>query len=381
VSAACVTALDAGVIRGVLSAVDCRTREFAGVGYASLTGAPVFQAALTIILTLYVAAIGYRLLFAAEGARLSDAPGVALRVGLVLTLVTSWSAFQTLVFDVAGRAPLEIAGAAAAPLQAGDAQLARDPVDGLQTVYDQLNAAAAAFGKVAPAVARPYASGQAAAGEALSQAAGGLFASTAGVIAVASIALGVLAAVGPLFITLVLFRQTRGLFEGWVRAICAAAFVPMGAWIVVVLMLAVVEPWLAALDAERAAGQLDVQGGMTVAAIVFVFCAAQAALVAAACLVAGGFRWRRAARTASPQAPPVATSETPSSGLEFVSRAQRTALAVRQLESAAAGESRRTLVLRDSLATPRPETALPGERPSNALRRPAAAPRRRLGSQ
>ena len=60
-SGTCGAALDAGVIRGVLSAVDCRTRDFAEMGYQSLTGSPLFQTALTLILTIYVAALGYRL--------------------------------------------------------------------------------------------------------------------------------------------------------------------------------------------------------------------------------------------------------------------------------------------------------------------------------
>ena len=48
--------------------------------------------------------IGYRLLFG-EGARLTDAPMIALKIGAVLALVTNWSLFQTLVFDLAERAP------------------------------------------------------------------------------------------------------------------------------------------------------------------------------------------------------------------------------------------------------------------------------------
>ena len=355
-SGTCGAALDAGVIRGVLSAVDCRTRDFAEMGYQSLTGSPLFQTALTLILTVYVAALGYRLLFATEGARLSEAPGIALRIGAVLMLVVSWGSFQTLVFDLAAKAPLEVADLVARPLRAQGSRLADDPVGGLQAAYDQLNAGAAAFGKVAPAVAKPFTSGEAAAGQALSDAAGALFATTAGVISVAAIALGVLTAIGPVFITLFLFRQTRGLFEGWVRGMMAAALAPLGAWVLIVLMLSVLEPWLAALAAEREQGVLDVQGAMTVAAIVFVFCAAQGALVGGACIIATGFRWR--SRTATPgalSASAPAAAEPPLAPSEAISRAQRLAFAVRQMEVAdRALEVRRTTPLR------------PGRRPSAA---------------
>ncbi len=71
----CATITDLGVVRDVLTAVDCNTRGFARLGYESLTasGSP-FQTALTVALTIYVAVIGYRLLFGA-GARMSDGAG------------------------------------------------------------------------------------------------------------------------------------------------------------------------------------------------------------------------------------------------------------------------------------------------------------------
>jgi type IV secretion system protein VirB6 len=382
---ACPTALDAGVVKGVLAAVDCRTRDFAELGYQSLTGAPLFQTALTLLLTIYVAVLGYRLLFATEGARLSEAPGVALRIGVVLMLVASWATFQTLVFDVAAKAPLEIAGLAAAPLQAQGSHLAANPVDGLQAAYDQLNIEAAAFGKVAPAVAKSFTSGEAAAGQALSDAAGALFATTAGLVSVAAIALGVLTAVGPVFVTLFLFRQTRGLFEGWVRAMIAAALAPMGAWVLIVLMLTVLEPWLEALAQQRAQGLLDVRGAMTAAAIVFVFCAAQVALVTGACVIAMGFRWRARAATQAPAATaaPQAVAEPAPSSFETLSRAQRLAVAVRQLDQTTTGlEVRRTSLVRQA-AGAQPAFAMdaaPPQRLGDSYRRPQPRPRARMGS-
>ena len=139
----CATTTDLGVVRDVLTAVNCNTKSFARLGYESLTaaGSP-FQAALTVALTIYVAVIGYRLLFG-NGARLADGPTIALKIGAVLALVTSWSLFQTLVFDVAERAPLEIASIISAPMR-GSA-MASDPVAGLQAAYDQLSETATAF--------------------------------------------------------------------------------------------------------------------------------------------------------------------------------------------------------------------------------------------
>jgi hypothetical protein len=183
-TAACANLVNEGVIRGVLGAVDCQTRAFAEAGYSSLTQASsTFQVGLTALLTIYVALVGYRMLFAAGGARLSDAPGIALKIGAILALVTSWATFQTLVFDLAAHAPGEISRAVAAPLQAQGGSLAADPVGGLQTAYDQLTQAAAAFGKTAGPNVKAYSSPAAAAAEALFAAASVLFMTPAGVVA------------------------------------------------------------------------------------------------------------------------------------------------------------------------------------------------------
>ena len=194
----CATTTDLGVVRDVLTAVNCNTKSFARLGYESLTaaGSP-FQAALTVALTIYVAVIGYRLLFG-NGARLADGPTIALKIGAVLALVTSWSLFQTLVFDVAERAPLEIASIISAPMR-GSA-MASDPVAGLQAAYDQLSETATAFAHPPKSVPDKAQADYAAASQALTLASNALFVASAGLIAVITIAIGFLTATGPLFI-------------------------------------------------------------------------------------------------------------------------------------------------------------------------------------
>ena len=334
-SGACPTDLAAGVIPSVLVSVDCQARNFAQLGYQALTGAAPFQVALTALLTIYVALLGYRLLFAAGGARLSDAPGIALKIGAILALVSSWALFQTLVFDVAGKAPLQLARLMAGPLQTGGgSSLALDPIGGLQVAFDQLSAAAQAFGRLAGPGGKSYLSGEAAAAQALAAAAGAMFMTTAGLIAVATLAVAVLAAMGPVFIALFLFRQTRGLFVGWVRAIIAAALAPMGAWALIVMMLSVLEPWLIALAQQRHDDTLDARTGLTAAAIVFVFAAAQICLALAGVLLAAGFRLGEGRRRAA--SPPGPAGERAAAPLpaEMASRPQRLAQTLLQNEAA-----------------------------------------------
>jgi type IV secretion system protein VirB6 len=379
--ASCSSLVGQGVIRGVLGAVDCQTRAFAEAGYSSLTSvSSTFQIGLTLLLTIYVALVGYRMLFASGGARLSDAPGIALKIGAILALVTNWATFQTLVFDLAAKAPGEIAAAVAAPLQANGGSLAADPVGGLQTAYDQLVQTAAAFGKAASGAAKAYSSPQASAAETLSAASGALFMTSAGVIAAATLAIGVLTAVGPVFIAFFLIPATRGLFMGWVRALAAAAIAPLLGWLTVVVMLSVLEPWLVTLAQQRADNALDPQTAMSVASLVFVFGAGQVVLLIAAGVVAFSFRLpdRRANERQAPAAPvPQATL------IEPESRAQRLAFDLQRDQAAAAARLRPMhLATVTAAATPGATAASPRYEPSerpvrlgDAYRRPAVASR------
>jgi type IV secretion system protein VirB6 len=376
-SGSCSSLVGDGVIRGVLGAVDCQTRAFAEAGYSSLTSASSgFQIALTALLTIYVALVGYRMMFAQGGAKLSDAPGIALSIGAILALVTSWSTFQTLVFDVAAKAPGEIAAAVAAPLQANSGSLAADPVNGLQAAYDQITRSAVAFGATAGPNAKAYSSPQASAAEALSAASGAMFMTTAGVIAAATLAIGVLTAVGPIFIAMFLIPATRGLFAGWVRALGAAALVLLLGWLGIVLLLSVLEPWLIALAREQQSGQLQAQTATSTAALVAVFSVGQVGLLIAACVMAFGFRIRGAVagagRLLAPATPPEAAAAAPEP-----SRAQRLAFDL-QRDPAHAETRARPMQLAAATASAARQTVEVKQTPrlGDDYRRPAVEARR-----
>lgn len=379
-SAACSGLVGDGIIRGVLGAVDCETRSFAEAGYSALTSSSsTFQVALTALLTIYVALVGYRMLFASSGARLSDAPGIALRIGAILALVTSWATFQTLVFDVAARAPLQIAGIVAGPIQGFGSSLASDPVGGLQAAYDQITQSAVIFGKIAGPTAKAYSSPEAAAAEALSAASGVLFMTTAGVIAAATLSIGVLTAVGPLFIAMFLIPATRGLFTGWVRALAAAALTLMLGWLGITLLLSVLEPWLITLAREQQAHQAIPQTATSTAALVFVFGAGQVALLVGACVMAFGFRMPRAAATGvGRKVSATASTAMASAGAEAVSsRAQRLAFDLQREPTITASRARPMEVAAATSAGGRRDVyTVQPTRLGDDYRRPAAVTRR-----
>jgi type IV secretion system protein VirB6 len=342
-STPCATLVDDGIVRGVLATVQCQTRAYAEGGYVALTtGSSVFQSALTALLTIYIALVGYRLLFAQGDARISDAPLIALKIGIILALVTSWATFQTMVFDLADRAPIEIAAIVSAPLQESGSGLAARPVDGLQAAYDEFSNTGAAYGRIAGPDAKGYSSPQAAAAETTAAASGVLFFMTAGVISASTLAIGVLTALGPIFIAFALMAVTRGLFMGWVRALAAVALVQLVAWLLVVLMLSVIDPWVATLNAQRLGQRLDPQTAMSAGALVFVFAFGQLALIIGAVVVAMGFRLPDLSARRDLRGPIGAPGQTPAAAgvIATPSRAERLAFDLQRDHAQAAARSR-----------------------------------------
>jgi type IV secretion system protein VirB6 len=322
-----------GLIRGVIDAVDCHTRGFAESGYDQLTSpSSPFQAWLTALLVIYVAVLGYQMLFGTGSTRLSDLPMTALKIGVVLALTANWSVFQTLVFDLASRAPLDLARLATAGAHGDGSLLAGGPLRGLQYTYDQLTLAATALAKTAHELGGSNnAGGAAGAAEALWRASEALFLTTAGMFSAAIVAVGVLTAVGPVFVALFLFDATRGLFVGWLRALLAAAIAPLAGWMAASLMLIVVQSNILLLASQREAGHIDVDTAVTTAAVIFVFSVVQIGLLAAGALIAFSFRLGppRAART---QSAPMAERE-PAPAAASVSRAENLAHFLRRTEN------------------------------------------------
>jgi type IV secretion system protein VirB6 len=195
--------------------------------------------------------------------------------------------FQTLVFDLAYRAPLQIASTLTAPVPGA---AGRDPLGGAERAYGELLADAAAFGQQATQKTDGGGAAEANAAEELVKTARTLFMATVGILAIAIIAIGVLTAAGPVFIALFLFDATRGLFIGWVRALLTVALIPLCAWATTTLMLITLRPGLSRLAAERAAHTLSVDSATAVTAVVTVFAFAQAVLALAALVIATGFR-------------------------------------------------------------------------------------------
>lgn len=241
-------------LQSVLSFVDCQAQSIGAGGYQALaTPGSSFSLMIASLLTLFVAFFGYRLLF-------GDTPNVRegvlalVKIGIVLTLATSWGAYRTLAYNVAMHGPAELVTSATAggdgPGNPGEMIARLQAVDNALVALNTLRPRTPPAPAIRPAaepasLVGPYALGTAR-----------VVFLTATIAAYASVRLvtGLLLALGPFFIALLLFEGTRSLFEGWVRGLVAAA---LGAVVVTILLgieLALLEPWLTDLLSGRAAG-------------------------------------------------------------------------------------------------------------------------------
>jgi type IV secretion system protein VirB6 len=297
----------AGFVSGLLNFVDCQAQTIGAGGYQALaTPGSTLSLVLTGLLTLFVALFGYRMLFGqTPGVR--DGVLALVKIGVVLALATSWTAYRTLVYDVAFKGPAELAsdiGRPAALPGTGGGLVARlDNADRLFVAVAALGvgvgAAAAPPANPAPAVTNPEEPQSAGFdGLALGGARVMFLAGAAGALAALRLIAGVLLALGPFFFAFLLFDGTRGLFEGWLRVLAGTALGALGAAIALGVELALLEPRLAYLIALRRAGYAIIGAPVELFVITLVFALALLAMLIAAARVAYGFRFPPAWRVA-----------------------------------------------------------------------------------
>lgn len=266
-----------------LAHLDCQAQTLGSFGFQSLAerGSPAF-AALTALLTLFVAIYGIRLLLgSADTAR--DVVTAALKVGIVLTIALSWPAWRVLAYDTVLHGPSEIA-AAIVPSTLPDPQT-RFP-ERLQAIDNGIaRLAAAGTGRQTGAIIDEGAGVSGFQSIALEDETGLgwartlYLASTIGSLAALRIAGGLLLALAPLFAGLLLFDLTRGLFAGWLSGLILVALGSLGAMVLLSLQAAVMEPWLADVLNKRSLGYATPHAPTELLALVVAFAFAMAGLL------------------------------------------------------------------------------------------------------
>lgn len=235
-SAQCDAAMSeaAGGIATALKAVDCVSSEMTGSAFGKLF-APGGQMAtvLTILLTLYVIFFAFALMTGRSNLSVRAMLPRIILVGLVLTFSTSWAAYQSIVWNLALGAPDWLAG-----ILTGDRGSATMTFAAKVDIVFQAIEQASSGQTDIEAFSPP---GMLWLGALL------FMLGTVGVLVTARIALAVLIALGPIFIVMVLFNGTRGMFTGWLKGVVMLALTPLFAVLAGGIMLELSVPILSAL--------------------------------------------------------------------------------------------------------------------------------------
>ena len=282
---------DVGLVQGLLGSVDCNVHFMVETGYGTLVqpNSP-FAASLVLMLTLYIGFIGFRLLVGRAPLRVGELTMSALKIGAVLALATSWPTFQALVFDTLFRGPEQIAASMLDAVQPTGSSLRGNPFDGLQFAYDTLQQSAAYYSQHSLSIASPLQGGPAGAAFGVNAAALIMLMVSIGVVVAAKIVLGLLLALGPVFVVLLLFDATRGIFEGWLRATIALAIMPLLSMLSLIVQLILIEPHLQRLVEMRSQGVVDLAPANAILLLTLVYTAVALALVAATAIISTGLR-------------------------------------------------------------------------------------------
>lgn len=226
-----------------LAHIDCQAQTIGAYGFGALAdpGSPV-SLALGSLLAVFVALFGIRLLLGYPiGGR--DVVTDVVKVGIVLTLATSWPAWRVLGYDLVIAGPQDLARAiglaAQLPGSAGD----------LAARLQNADAGIAALNS--------YGSGRlgVATGDwfQLGFARSAFLTGTLGPLALVRLATGILLAIAPLMAGLLLFGITRPIFAGWLKGLVMVFLSSLGLTLLLGTELALLEPWLQDALAKRAA--------------------------------------------------------------------------------------------------------------------------------
>jgi type IV secretion system protein VirB6 len=311
----------AGSAETMVGTVDCFMQSTVQNGYASLLGpGSVFSYALTIALTIYVAFVGYRLIFGRASISIADMAPRMVLIGGILALTSNWATYQVLVYDVLTDGPAEIvsmispgAGKAASlnaridvlsgrMVDLADAWTEFDarPKDAEAAPPDTAEAPLPAAATGVPAFITPKDS---LGPNMLLLSALLLVLASAGVLVVAKIILGILLVLGPIFAALALFAGTRGLTLGWARAAVLMALVPVMAMMTSAGAVAMLEPLLTDMIIAAGQGDFSLRAALTLLVIVIVMVAVSVQLFRIGRVIVSG--WSMAsAQSASSIAPP-----------------------------------------------------------------------------
>lgn len=239
-----------------LAHFDCQGKSIGAYGYGALAdpSSGVFLA-LTALLTIFVALFGIRLILGSPIAA-RDVIGDVIKIGIVLTLATSWPAWRVVGYDLVLNGSQELARSIglASGLPGADGTLdarLQNADDGLvaMTMYGT--------GRLTGGVVGGSDFGDSFHGIAMGDQTGygwGRIAFLTGILvpfAITRLGAGLLLAIAPLMAGLLLFGGTVGIFMGWLRGLVFVALASLALSVAAGAEVALIDPWIADVLAQR----------------------------------------------------------------------------------------------------------------------------------
>ena len=350
----------AGSAETMVNAVDCYIGSTVQAGYANLLGqGSVFSVALTIALTIYVAIIGYRLIFGRSSLSVGEMMPRMIMIGAVLALTSNWATYQVLVYDVLTDGPQEIVRAINP--DDGNVRGITERVDmlsgrmvDLADAWTEFDARPEQVLPTNPTATEPatlpvtannitafVAPKDSLGPNMLLLSALFLVLASAGVLVVAKIILGLLLLLGPLFAVLGLFASTRGLALGWGRAAVMMALVPVMTMITSAGAVAALEPILTQMYVSAGQGDFSLRAALTILVIVLIMVAVAVQLFRIGRTIVSGWTlpFGQGRAIDNQVSAPVANDPLPSNNVVYNERMQSLIGAIERSAQASASSS------------------------------------------
>lgn len=234
-------------VAAALRGVDCVAGEASAAAFGKLfASGGALSYALTAILTIYIAIFGFLLLTGRTNIGVRSLVPRMMTLGLVLTFATSWVAYQSVVWNLFVATPDYLAGVLTGTRGSATDVFAQK-IDVVFLAIQEASGSSSDFSAFSP-------QGMMWLGAML------FMLGTVGLLVTTKIALGILVALGPIFVVLALFNGTRGLFTGWLKGVVMCALAPLFAVLGGSIMLELAVPILGALTANP--GVVPAQAGM-----------------------------------------------------------------------------------------------------------------------
>lgn len=208
---------------------------------------PIVNTLWTSMFVIFIAIYGYKVMISGRFV-MSDLWVHCFRIIAVLVIATQWGTFSVFILDIVTNFPSAIAG-----------QMLNGAFSGSQDIISA-NTALGNFYERGMSISSLIMEG---AGWNITLISYSLAVALVVIaltgyalmlITLSKIAVAILLAVGPIFILMFIFNQTKSLFEGWLRTLLNYAIIPIFVYGLLALLLSLIEPPLAAMEANISLG-------------------------------------------------------------------------------------------------------------------------------